>query len=390
MPAVCFYFQVHQPNRLRRYSAFDSGQRYFDDSRNREIVRKVAGKCYLPATQMLLDLIQRHQGRFRIAFSLSGVVVEQFQRFAPEVLENFRKLSETGCCEFLAETYHHSLAFLYSHEEFREQIDMHSRLMEDLFNQRPSVFRNTELIYSNDLAAYLAQQDFRGVLAEGVDQVLAGRPPNMLYTPPDLPQITLLLKNYGLSDDVAFRFSNEAWGGWPLTAEKYANWIHRLDEQDAQICNLFMDFETFGEHQWKDTGIFRFLQELPSRILALGDHFMTPGETIDFFEPRDVYDAPKMTSWADTERDLSAWLGNTMQTSAMQDLYRLEPKVKAADDPDLLRDWRRLTTSDHFYYMSTKYYADGAVHKYFSPYESPYDSYINFMNVLENLKDRLK
>jgi len=390
MASVCFYFQVHQPERLRRYSVFDAGSDYFDEATNSQIVRKVAGKCYDPATRLLLDLIRRHDGRFRVAFSVTGTVIEQFRRHAPDLIERFQALAQTGCCEFLCETYHHSLAFLYSRDEFAAQVEMHRDLVEDLFNQRPSVFRNTELIYSNELAAWLAQRGgFTGVLAEGVDALLAGRSPNGLYTPAGAPSLGLLLKNYRLSDDIAFRFSNRGWREYPLTAEKFVRWLDGLDAP-AQLCNLFMDFETFGEHQWRETGIFQFLERLPGAALEAGHGFRTPSECLEGFEPVGAYDAPRMISWADTERDLSAWLGNAMQSSALHELYKLERPIKEADDPALLHDWRRLTTSDHFYYMCTKFFADGDVHKYFSPYESPYDSYINFMNVLDNLRLRIE
>ncbi len=390
MASVCFYFQMHQPCRLRRYSVFDAGADYFDDARNQHIIRKVANKCYIPATKLILSLAHRHQGDFRVGFSMTGCVVEQLRRFAPEVLDLFRELVDTGCCEFLAETYHHSLAFLYSREEFDQQVDMHTRMIEDLFGQTPAVFRNTELIYNNDLAAHVTRMGrFTGILAEGVDGPLAGRTPNHAYTPSGDGPLSLLLKNYRMSDDIAFRFSNQGWSEWPLTAEKFTDWVGKAGEE-GELCNLFIDYETFGEHQWQETGIFDFLSAMPGQLLAAGHHFMTPSECIESCEPAGEYDASEMTSWADTERDLSAWLGNAMQSSALHELYRMEPDIKAAGDPDLLADWRMLTSSDHFYYMCTKYFSDGDVHKYFNPYESPYDSYINFMNVLDHLRTRMR
>ncbi|MFW6060682.1 MAG: glycoside hydrolase family 57 protein [Phycisphaeraceae bacterium] len=388
MPSVCLYFQVHQPPRLRRYSVFDAHTHYFDDERNGQIVRAIAQKCYLPATQLLLKLIHRHDGALHLAFSLTGSVIEQFERFTPEVLDRFRELAATGCVEFLSETYHHSLASLYSRDEFLHQVDVHADVIEDLFGQTPRVFRNTELVYSNELADLLAEtRDYRGILVEGVDQLLAGRSPNHLYTPPNHPELPLLLKNYRLSDDVAFRFSDPQWAHRPLTASKFADWLHA---SGGDVCNLFMDFETFGEHQWKDTGIFEFLEGLPQQVLDRGDNFLTPAEAIEAYEPVGVYNVPQTTSWADTERDLSAWLSNAMQSSALKELFKLESSVKAAADEALLEDWRKLTNSDHFYYMCTKYFADGDVHKYFTPYESPYDGYINFMNVLDNLRTRIE
>jgi alpha-amylase len=390
MASVCFYFQVHQPPRLRRYSVFDADPNYFDEQRNRQIIRKVAHKSYLPITSLIEQLIQKHNGEFRVAFSLTGCVIDQFRRYEPDVLDQFVALAETGCCEFLCETSHHSLAFLYSADEFAEQVEMHALTIEDLFGQRPTVFRNTELIYSNELASRIAAMNrFRGILAEGADQVLGYRSPNTLYTPPGHPQLSLLLKNYRLSDDIAFRFSNRAWKEWPLTAETFAGWVNQINSS-GQVCNLFMDVETFGEHQWRDTGIFDFLAALPGFVLRDGNDFKTPGECIEAYEPVGDYDVPQVISWADTERDLSAWLGNAMQSSALHELYKLEKPIKKTDDATLIEDWRKLTTSDHFYYMCTKYFEDGAVHKYFNPYESPYDSYINFMNVLDNLRTRME
>jgi len=308
---------------------------------------------------------------------------------ASESLELFQDLAETGCVEFLAETYHHSLAFLYSREEFREQVALHHQKIEDLFGQSPRVFRNTELIYNNDMAHFVAGLDrYDAILAEGVDVPLEGRSPGAIFRPPTDGSIKLLLKNYRLSDDIAFRFSNRQWSEWPLTAEKFVTWLDRIGSGE-QLANLFMDFETFGEHQWEQTGIFDFLDALPREVLKdKANRFVTVSQAAASQEAADDFDVPHMISWADTERDLSAWLGNAMQSNALHELYKLERPIKATDDAALIEDWRRLTTSDHFYYMCTKYFADGDVHKYFNPYESPYDSYINFMNVLDNLRNR--
>ena len=390
MASVCFYFQVHQPYRLRRYSVFDTDRHYFDEYKNAEILRKIAQRCYLPSNRMLLDAIRMHEGRFRVAFSISGVVLDQLQQVAPEVMETFHELNATGCVEFLSETYFHSLAFLYSREEFRSQVDTHRGLIKKLFNQEPRVFRNTELIYNNDLAHFVSHMGYDGILAEGADQVLGPRSPNFIYKPPHA-RIKLLLKNYRLSDDIAFRFSNRAWEQWPLNAEKFARWVTQING-NGFLCNLFMDYETFGEHQWAETGIFDFMRHLPGEVMRASrdNNFLTPSQVIDTFEPAGEIDVPHMISWADTERDLSAWLGNAMQSNALHELYKLEGALKEKGDQELLTDWRRITTSDHFYYMCTKYWADGDVHKYFSPYESPYDSYINFMNVLDNIQTRLR
>ncbi|MHC4184817.1 MAG: glycoside hydrolase family 57 protein [Planctomycetota bacterium] len=369
MASVCFYFQVHQPLRLRHYTVFDRNDRYFDDYKNAFICRKVANKCYLPANRLILEMIRRFEGRFKVAYSLTGVLLEQLQQYSPEVMSTFDALAQTGCVEFLAETYYHSLSFLYSRDEFLEQVHNHVETIHSLFGQKPRIFRNTELIYNNDLAMLVESMgDFEAILTEGADHILGYRSPNFLYRPQGCGKLKLLLKNYSLSDDIAFRFSNRNWSEWPLTADKFAQWINKVNG-NGNVVNLFMDYETFGEHQWQDTGIFDFVRHVPEEIVG-------------------TVDVPHLISWADTERDLSAWLGNAMQSNAIHELYRLEKKIKSAGDDKILADWRRLQTSDHFYYMCTKYFADGDVHKYFNPYGSPYDSYINFMNVLDNLHDR--
>ena len=316
-------------------------------------------------------------------------MLEQIQLYAPEVMSTFDALAETGCVEFLAETYYHSLSFLYSRDEFLEQVDKHSETIRCLFGQEPRVFRNTELIYNNDLARLVESTGkFDAIMTEGADHILGYRSPNFVYRPQGCARLKLLLKNYSLSDDIAFRFSNRHWSEWPLTADKFARWINNVNG-NGYVVNLFMDYETFGEHQWEDTGIFDFLRHLPDEILKHPDNnFKTPTEIARSYEPVDVVDVPHVISWADTERDLSAWLGNAMQSNAIHELYRLEKTIKQAHDERILADWRKLQTSDHFYYMCTKYFADGDVHKYFNPYGSPYDSYINFMNVLDNLHNR--
>lgn len=389
MASVCFYFQVHQPFRLRHYTVFDHTPRYFDEFKNASICRKVANKCYLPSNRLLLDIIRRHEGRFKISYSITGVILEQFQKYCPEVMSTFDALAETGCVEFLGETYYHSLSFLYSHEEFIEQINKHTEMIRKLFGQTPRVFRNTELIYSNALAETIEKLDrFDGIITEGADHILGHRNSNFVYRPPNCERLKLLLKNYSLSDDIAFRFSNRGWNEFPLLADKFAKWVNRVNG-NGQCVNLFMDYETFGEHQWEDTGIFDFMSHLPEEVLKHPDNnFMTPGELVDTYDAADVVDVPHIISWADTERDLSAWLGNAMQSNALHEIYKIEKLIKQTQNDDLIADWRRMQTSDHFYYMCTKYFADGDVHKYFNPYESPYDSYINFMNVLGNLRDR--
>ena len=427
--AAVFYFQVHQPYRLKRYTVFDTSPFYFDSDANREICLKVAEKCYRPTTSLILDLVKRHQGRFKVSYAITGVALDQFAEYCPDVIDLFKRLADTGCCEFIGETYHHSLSFIYSREEFTAQVDAHTRKIQELFGQTPKVFRNTELTYNNDVAYFINQMTdehiggkgdkrFKGILCEGADHILGFRSPNYMYQPPHTANgpngrpFGLLLKNYRLSDDIAFRFSNRGWSEWPLSADRFASWVNNING-NGYLCNLFMDYETFGEHQWADTGIFKFLEALPEKIFDVNpreNHFNTPSEAFDQFDPVGVYDVPHMISWADSERDLSAWLGNAMQSGALQEVYRLERPVKhrlaaaekaAQENPDnpeaqhqlraarfLLEDWRKVTTSDHPYYMSTKFWADGDVHTYFSPYDSPYDAYINFMNVLDNIRVR--
>ncbi len=389
MASVCFYFQVHQPYRLRHYTIFDRTSDYFDGFKNAEICRKVAQKCYLPTNRALLELIERHGRQFKVSFSITGTVLEQFAEYAPEVLASFQYLAATGCVEFLSETYHHSLSFLFSPDEFASQVAAHRQLVRDLFGQTPQVFRNTELIYNNQVAEAVARiGGFKAILAEGADHILGYRSPNFLYRPKGCKHLKLLLKNYSLSDDIAFRFSNRNWVEWPLTAAKFSQWVNAVNG-NGNVVNLFMDYETLGEHQWEDTGIFEFMRHLPEEILKHPDNnFKTPSEVVASYDAVGEVDVRHMISWADTERDLSAWLGNPMQSNAIHELYRLEKKIKRTNDEQILSDWRRLQVSDHFYYMCTKYFADGDVHKYFNPYDSPYDSYINFMNVLDHLQRR--
>ncbi len=385
---ICLYFQVHQPYRLRSYNYFDVGREhhYFDDSQNYGLLQRISEKCYLPATAMLLGLLERHP-QFAVSFSLSGCLLQQLRDSFPQVRESFRRLAATGRVEFLSETSHHSLAWLASKEEFVEQIALHSkRILED-FGVEPTVFRNTELIYSDELAVYLEEKNYRGVLADGVEPLMGNRSPHFVYraaTPRGLP---LLLRDYRLSDDIAFRFSNRRWEEWPLTAEKYDRWVAGLS---GEILSLFMDFETFGEHQWRETGIFEFFEAWVNLYLSRsGARFLTPFRAIEELTTRDVLSAPRLLSWADEARDLSAWQGNELQRDALRRLFALEARVKASGSEELLRDFRRLSTSDHFYYMATKSYGDGEVHAYFSPFESPYEAYMVYMHILSDLERRL-
>ena len=384
MSSICLYFQVHQPFRLRRYTVFDIGQNhhYEDADLNCDILLRVAQKCYLPTNDMLLQLIRKHKKKFKLSFSISGLCLEQFEQFAPEVVDSFRALADTGCVEFLGETYCHSLAYLYSPEEFARQVELHARIIYDTFGHKPTVFRNSELIYNNDLARFVEKMGYAAILAEGADHVLGWRSPNFAYLPASCDKMKLLLKNYSLSDDIAFRFSDTSWSEYPLTAEKYAAWLHNA-AASSDVVNLFMDYETFGEHQKEDSGIFEFMRVLPDYVLAQpGVKFATLSEAAGHLAPTARLDVPQFMSWADAERDLTAWNGNDMQCDALEALYRLEPLVKASGREEMLMVWRRLQSSDHFYYMCTKWFADGDVHRYFNPYDSPYDAYINFMNVL--------
>jgi alpha-amylase len=392
MVSVCFYFQVHQPQRLRRYSVFDIGteQGYFDDAKNKQIMDKVAKKCYLPTNRLMLDLINSTDGKFKCAYSITGTALEQFQQYQPRVLDSFQELADTGNVEFLAETYHHSLSFLHSKDEFQQQVKLHRKAMRQHFKQSPSIFRNTELIFNNEVAATAEKMGYKGVLAEGADHILGWRSPNFLYRSVSARKTKLMLKNYRLSDDIAFRFSNKGWKEWPLTIEKYASWVNAYNG-NGQVVNLFMDYETFGEHQWEDTGIFEFMRRMPHELLLHPDNdFITPSEAVRRYQPVADLDMHNIVSWADMERDLSAWLGNKMQQAAIQRLYHIEKDIKASNDTVLLDQWRKLQTSDHFYYMCTKWFSDGDVHKYFNPYDSPYESFIAFMNILNDIQVRLK
>lgn len=389
---ICLYFQVHQPDRLRLYRFFDIGREsyYYDDFANKTILKRVAQRCYLPANEILLALIKQHRGAFRVSFSISGVVLDQFDKYAPEVIESFRELAKTGCVEFLAETYAHSLSSLVSEDEFIYQVKLHSAKIEELFGQKPKVFRNTELIYSDQIGSVVAAMGFRGMLTEGAKHILGWKSPNYIYTNSLNPRLKLLLKNFQLSDDIAFRFSDRSWTNWPLTSDKYVTWLSRSLEKE-EIVNLFMDYETFGEHQQATTGIFEFLKHLPGAVLSQTEfEFLTPSEVCKKHQPVAPLHVPYAISWADEERDTSAWLGNELQNEAFEKLYAVRELVIASGDKTLLQDFLRLQESDHFYYMCTKFFSDGAVHKYFNPYETPYEAFINYMNVLSDFLVRVQ
>ena len=394
MTAITFYFQVHQPYRLRRFTAFDVGGdgSYWDDPLNKLVLERVAERCYLPMNAVLLDAIERTDGRFRCAFALTGTVIEQLEAWAPEALESFVRLSETGSVEFVCETAYHSLAYRDAPEEFEEQVLSHRSRLEALFGRMPTTFRNTELILDRRVARHIEDLGFEAILGEGADRLLDGRSPRRVYRPHGCVSARLLLRDYLFSDDIAFRFSNREWPQYPLMADTFAEWLGRATPED-EFIGLFMDYETFGEHQNESTGILDFMTHLPEFVLE--------NETLSFATPHQVAAAAasppdiefdSAVSWADAERDLTAWLGNPMQRNAHEELYELGPRARAAAEaghPELLDAWRRLTTSDHVYYMATKWHSDGDVHEYFTPYDSPHDSYIVFMNVLDDLAARV-
>jgi len=393
MTSVCLYFEVHQPMRLNRFSVFHIGNdsnhsEYFNRKLNEEIFTKVARKCYLPTNNLLLELIRKTDGDFRISFSLTGTFVEYCEQFMPEVLDSFKELFKTGAVDMIEETYYHSLSSLFDElDEFEEQVKMHRFLIQRLFNYEPRVFRNTEAIYDNRIAKKVAEMGYRGIITEGTEKILQWRSPNYLYSPVNT-DIKILLRNYTLSDDVGFRFSARQWPGYPLTADKYAQWMAHVE---GDLINLFMDYETFGEHQWTETGIFDFLRHLPDEVLKHENlDFVTVSTAVERYKVVGDVDVPWAISWADEDRDVSTWLGNDMQIACFNELKNIGRKLKEKGDPSLINTWRRLQTSDHLYYCSTKGLADGDVHAYFSPYDGPYDGFINFMNVLQDLKQKIQ
>lgn len=392
MKTICFYFQVHQPLRFRRYRFFDIGNDhyYYDDYTNESILRKIADRCYLPANKIILNLIKEYGSRFKVAYSISGMALEQFELYAPDVIESFQKLAKTGSVEFLAETYSHSLASLHNQQEFVSQVNAHTEKIRKLFGQKPTVFRNTELIYSDEIGAMVAQMGFKAMVTEGAKHVLGWKSPNYLYCNALNPRLKILLRNFKLSDDIAFRFSDQSWNEFPLTAEKYVTWLNQMDPKEDTL-NVFMDYETFGEHQKAESGIFEFLKALPKAIFSRSRfHFASPSEVADRFQPVSAMPVPYPISWADEERDVTAWLGNELQQSTFKRLYTLAEQVYQSKDETIINDWKNLQTSDHFYYMCTKMFSDGAVHSYFNPYEGPYDAFINYNNIISDFALRLE
>lgn len=391
MRSICLYFQVHQPFRLRTYRFFNIGQdhQYFDDYQNRHIIRRVAEKSYLPANKMMLDLIREFGTGFKISYSISGTALDQLAMYVPEVIQSFQELARTGNVEFIAETYSHSLASLAKKDEFVSQVNMHTRKIEELFGMKPVTFRNTELIYSDQIGEDIAELGFHTMLTEGAKHILGWKSPNFLYCNNINPKLKLLLRNFRLSDDLSFRFSDRSWSEWPLTTEKFVKWLNALNPKE-EVVNIFLDYETIGEHQWKETGIFDFFKHLPSQVYAHSNYrFFTPEDLYQRLQTVASITVPYPISWADEERDLTAWRGNELQDEAFEKLYAYEPKVRNCDDPAIQRDWQYLQTSNHFYYMCTKWFSAGEVHRYFNPYGSPYEAFINYMNILSDFMIRV-
>lgn len=393
MRDIVFYLHMHQPYRVRPYTIFDIGEHhdyflsYDHKTDNQAIFHKVAHKSYHPMIALLKKLVTDVEG-FSVNLSISGIFLEQCEAWDPALLREIRELAETGKVEFATETYYHSLSFFYSQFEFEKQVTMQNEALQKHFGVRPKVFRNTELAYNNELGKWAEAAGYKAVLAEGWDPILNWRSSHYLYAPKATSNIALFLKDYRLSDDLAFRFSNQQWAQWPLTAEKYKSWVDSLPEEE-QLVNLFMDFETFGEHQWADTGIFEFFEEFAAMWCQDGRRFATFTEALDTHRTHDTVDMPNTITWADNERDLSAWLGNAMQQEVADALYKLENNVLHTKDEALIRDWRHLQSSDLLYYLSTKWFDDGNVHAYFSPYDSPYDGFMNYMNAIRDIRYRI-
>lgn len=391
MKTICFYFQIHQPFRLKRYRFFEIGSEhyYYDDFNNENILQRVAMNSFLPANKILLDMIEANAGKFKVAFSISGVALDQLEMHAPEVIDSFRQLARTNCVEFLSETYAHSLCSLKDPAEFKSQVSLHSKRIDSLFGKKPKVFRNTELIYSDELGDLVYDLGYKTILTEGAKHILGWKSPNFVYNSASNPNLKLLLKNSKLSDDITFRFSDHHWNEYPLTADKFIDWIDKIPENE-QLVNLFMNYETFGNLQPKESGIFEFLKALPKFAEERGITFSTPSEVASKLKPVEPLSVAYPISWADEERDVSAWLGNTLQNEAFEKIYSIGERVRMTKDRRIQQDWLYLQSSDHFFYMSTKRSSDGAVHQHFSPYESPYEAFTNYMNVLSDFMGRVR
>ena len=391
MKSVCFYFQIHQPYRLKKYRFFDIGNDhyYYDDFANDDIITHIAERSYIPMAHTLLQMIEQSNGEFRCAISITGTAVEQLQQYVPEFIELLKKLAKTGCVEFLSETYSHSLAALTEPYEFIRQVRAHDKLIHELFGQEPKIFRNTELIYDDEIASIISAMGFKGALTEGVKHILGWKSPDFMYCAASAPKLKLLLKNDKLSDAISRNFSNSEWDEYPLTADKYMEWIAALPE-DHQIINIFLSMETFGEFQPGESGIFEFMKALPHFAAEKGISFITPSDAVLKLKPVDSLSVPYPMSWADEARDVSAWKGNNLQKEALAKLYSVTERVNLCSDRRLKQDWEYLQSSDHFFYMSTKNLADGTVHASFSPYESPYSAFTNYMNVLADFLVRVE
>jgi alpha-amylase len=391
MKSICLFFQVHQPFRHRRYRFFDIGNDhyYYDDYANETILRRVAENSYLPTNKLLLKLVKKTDCKFKVSFSITGVALEQFELYAPEVIKSFQDLAKTGCVEFLSETYSHSLASLKDKAIFEQQVKLHDQRIFELFGQKPKVFRNTEMIYSDSIGAQIYQMGYKGILTEGARHVLGWKSPNFVYVNALNPRLKVLMRNYKLSDDISFRFSNSNWSEYPLTADKFAGWLNKLDSKE-EVVNLFLSYESFGERQPKESGIFSFLEFWAQDVAKSKTmKFATPSEVLNELQPVSVVSVPNPISWADEERDLTAWLGNDMQKEAFEKLYELRHRMTFCNSDELQKDWNYLQVSDHFYYMSTKFFSNGEVHSYFNPFDSPFEAFINYMNVLSDFKIRL-
>ncbi len=401
-----FVFEVHQPHRLRR-NLFWEGKTfrrqtkqelfnyYFDNENDKEIFKRAARKCYFPSNQIILEEVDRRKHdkkQAKFSFSISGVFLEQCEMFDKDLLESFSQLAASGGVEFLNQTYYHSIASLYPEkEEFIAQAKLHKQTVKDLLGYTPSIFENTELLYNNTIAKIVEDMGYKGIYTEGVEKILGEKSPNYLYTPKGAKKISVLLRNYKLTDDVGFRFSARWWPEWPLTAPKYANW---LATAKGEVINIFPDYETFGEHHWPETGIHSFLQHLPEEILKY-EHLkmVTPSEVVEKHSSAGEVDVPEAegtVSWADIKRDQSGWLGNVMQWAYYTTLRKLEPLIKEAGDAEFLRLWRDFQTSDHLYYMFTSGGGPGEVHSYFSPYESPMDAFVLAQTLINDFEARLR
>ena len=392
MKSICLFFQVHQPFRHRRYRFFDIGNDhyYYDDYANATSVREIVDKSYLPANKLLLKLIKKMAGKFRVSFSITGTALDQFELYAPKVIESFQKLAATSHVEFLTETYSHSLSSLKNRQTFENQVRLHEKKIFELFGQKPKVFRNTEMIYSDEIGAQIFQMGYKAMLTEGARHVLGWKSPNFLYVNAQNPRLKVLMRNFKLSDDLALRFSNPAWSEYPLTAGKFTGWLNGLDDRE-EVVNLFLGYDSLGKRHPEESGIFEFMEHwVPDVLKQKNFKFSTPSQVIEELQPVSVVSVPNPISWVDEERDLTAWLGNDMQREAFGKLYDLSERISQCVNSELLKDWNYLQSSDHFHYMSTKFFSHGESGNHFNPFESPFEAFINYMNVLSDFKLRLK